>query len=40
MMMVMMHDECCIFDESEAPLEFDKEFDLCLDVFGHVGVCV
>jgi hypothetical protein len=40
MMMVTVHDEYFIFDESETPLEFDKEFDLRLGIFGYVGFCV
>jgi hypothetical protein len=40
MVMVMVHDGCSVFDESEAPPDFDEELDLCLGVFKYVGICV
>jgi hypothetical protein len=40
MVMIMMHDRCFVFDESETSLGFDKELNLYLDAFGYVGIYV
>jgi hypothetical protein len=38
--MIMMYDECFVYDGSETPPEFDEELDLYLGVFGYADICV
>jgi hypothetical protein len=40
MLMIMVHNGCFVFDGSEAPPEFDEEFNLCFDTFEYVGIYV
>jgi hypothetical protein len=40
MVVIMVHDRCSVFDGSEAPPDFDEELDLCLGVFGYVGIYI
>jgi hypothetical protein len=40
MVMIMVHGGCSTFDGSETHLGFDEELDLCLGVFGYIGICI
>jgi hypothetical protein len=40
MLMIMMHDRCSVFDESETPLGFDEELNMCLNAFWYVDIYV
>jgi hypothetical protein len=40
MVMVMVYDECSVFDGSETPAGFDEELDLYLSAFGYVDIYV
>jgi hypothetical protein len=40
MVMIMVHGRYSKFDGSGAPPDFDEELDMCLSVFGYVGIYV